>query len=100
MWSKINTQKALALIEAGRMRPSGQAEIDRAREDGRWEAAYSGPRDAVVPEEIAIDLKASENLAAMSKTNRFAYIHRYNNAKREQTRSKLLQQLREGHRFY
>jgi hypothetical protein len=36
----------------------------------------------------------------MNKTNRFVFIHRYNNAKREQTRAKLLQQLREGHRFY
>jgi uncharacterized protein YdeI (YjbR/CyaY-like superfamily) len=100
MWSKINTEKALALVEAGRMRPSGQAEIDRAREDGRWDAAYAGPATVSVPDDIANDPEASKNLASMNKTNRFVFIHRYNNAKREQTRAKLLQQLREGHRFY
>jgi uncharacterized protein YdeI (YjbR/CyaY-like superfamily) len=100
MWSKINTEKALALIEAGRMRPSGQAEIDRAREDGRWEAAYSGSATALVPDDIANDPEASKNLAAMNAANRFAYLHRFMNAKREQTKAKLMQQLREGHRFY
>ncbi len=100
MWSKINTEKALALIEAGKMRPSGQAEVDRAREDGRWDAAYSGPATALVPDDIANDPEASKSFAAMDKTNRYAYIHRYINAKREQTKAKLLQQLREGHRFY
>ncbi|WP_203914490.1 YdeI/OmpD-associated family protein [Rhizocola hellebori] len=100
MWSKINREKALALIEAGRMRPSGQAEIDRAREDGRWDAAYSGSATALVPDDIANDPEASKNLAGMNAANRYAYLHRFMNAKREQTKAKLLQQLREGHRFY
>ena len=100
MWSKINTEKALALIEAGKMRPSGQAEVDRARADGRWDAAYSGPATAAVPDEIANDPEAAKSFAALNKANQFAYIHRLNNAKREQTRAKLLQQLRDGHTFY
>ncbi len=100
IWSKINREKALALIESGRMRPSGQAEVDRARADGRWEAAYAGPATVEVPAEIEADAEAAKNLATMSKLNRYAYLHRYHNAKRAETKAKLLQQLREGHLFY
>ena len=100
IWSQINREKALALIESGRMRPSGQAEVDRAREDGRWAAAYAGPASIQIPDEIAEDAEAAKNLAAMSKTNRYAYLHRYHHAKRAETKAKLLAQLREGHRFH
>ncbi|MFW6074252.1 MAG: YdeI/OmpD-associated family protein, partial [Chloroflexota bacterium] len=48
-WSKRNREKATALIEAGRMQPPGLREIERAKADGRWEAAYDGPANATVP---------------------------------------------------
>jgi uncharacterized protein YdeI (YjbR/CyaY-like superfamily) len=100
IWSKINTEKVTGLIAQGRMRPAGQEQIDLAKADGRWDAAYSGPRTAEVPPEIEKDPVASKALEAMSKTNRFAYIHRFNHAKRPETREKLIQQLREGHQFH
>ena len=49
IWSKINREKTERLISDGRMQPAGFAEVDRAKEDGRWEAAYESPRAATVP---------------------------------------------------
>ena len=60
-WSKINTEKAEALIAAGRMQPAGLAEVERARADGRWDAAYAGPRTITVPDDLA---------AALARTRR------------------------------
>src|SRR6185437_6851824 len=58
VWSKTNRAKAEALIESGRMQPSGMAEIDRDRTDGRWERAYEGARAAVVPPDLQSALDA------------------------------------------
>src|SRR5687767_7761592 len=58
VWSKINREKALALIASGRMRPGGLAEIDRAKQDGRWEAAYDSARTATVPADFQRELEA------------------------------------------
>ena len=49
IWSVINRDKATALIESGRMRPSGRAEVERAKADGRWDAAYAGSKTIEVP---------------------------------------------------
>jgi uncharacterized protein YdeI (YjbR/CyaY-like superfamily) len=49
IWSKINREKALALIAAGKMKPAGLREVTRAQQDGRWEAAYDSPKTATVP---------------------------------------------------
>jgi uncharacterized protein YdeI (YjbR/CyaY-like superfamily) len=100
MWSKINTAKAEALIAAGRMRPAGLAEVERAKADGRWDAAYHGPASVEVPPEIAADEVAAQQLRAMNSQNRYAYIARFTQAKRAETRARLLQRLRDGHRFY
>lgn len=104
LWSKINQGKVAALIEAGRMRPSGFAEIERAKADGRWEAAYGGQASATVPEEMAVLLKRDKKAAAffesLNNANRFAFIHRFNQAKRDETKAKLIQRLHEGRAFY
>ncbi|HCT80521.1 MAG TPA: hypothetical protein DGT23_28945 [Micromonosporaceae bacterium] len=104
IWSLINTEKAMALVDSGRMRPSGQREIDLAREDGRWDAAYSGQRTAAVPAEIKALLDADPAAAAffagLNSTNRYAYIFRMGNAKRADTKARLVEKLREGHLFY
>ncbi|GAB2948014.1 YdeI/OmpD-associated family protein [Micromonospora polyrhachis] len=100
MWSKINTDRAEALITAKRMRPAGLAEVERAKADGRWDAAYHGPASAAIPDEITADEVATKQLQAMDSRNRYAYIHRFSQAKRPGTRAKLLQQLRAGHQFY
>ncbi|MEU8002513.1 YdeI/OmpD-associated family protein [Catellatospora sp. NPDC049111] len=100
IWSKINTAKAAALIESGRMRPAGQAQIDAAKADGRWEAAYHGPATAQIPAEIAADPQALRVIEAMNRTNRYAYISRFHQAKRPETRARLLDRLHQGHLFH
>jgi uncharacterized protein YdeI (YjbR/CyaY-like superfamily) len=90
IWSTINRGKALALIAAGEMKPSGQAEIDRAQRDGRWEAAYEGQRRATVPDDLAVALAASPRAAAFFATldsaNRYAVLWRIQHAKKAATR--------------
>lgn len=91
-WSRINRDKALALIEQGRMRPAGQAEVDRARADGRWEAAYAGARTATVPDDLAAALAATPAAAAafatLDRRNRYAILYRIQDAKKPETRSR------------
>ncbi|WP_333756659.1 YdeI/OmpD-associated family protein [Streptomyces sp. IBSBF 3352] len=94
-WSKINRDKVAALIEQGRMRPPGQAEIDRATADGRWDAAYDSPRTATVPDDLAAALAAepaaAEFFETLNRTNRFAIIYRVQDAKRPETRARRIE---------
>ncbi|RDS67308.1 hypothetical protein DWC19_00335 [Streptomyces sp. M7] len=94
-WSKINRDKVAALIEQGRMRPPGQAEIDRAKADGRWDAAYDSPRTATVPDDLAAALAAepaaAEFFETLNRTNRFAIIYRVQDAKRPETRARRIE---------
>ncbi|MFB9072234.1 YdeI family protein [Citricoccus parietis] len=80
MWSQRNVTLVAELIEQGRMRPRGQAEIDRAKADGRWDRAYAGPATAEVPEDLASALVASPTAAAtfasLNGQNRYAVLHR------------------------
>ena len=91
-WSQINRDKVAALIAAGRMRPPGQAEIDRAKADGRWDAAYAGSKSIVVPDDLAAALaarpKAKAFFATLSSQNRYAILFRTGNVKRAETRGK------------
>ncbi|MFD6313462.1 YdeI/OmpD-associated family protein [Streptomyces nigra] len=91
-WSKINRDKVAALIDQGRMRPPGQAEIDRAKADGRWDAAYDSPRTATVPDDLSAALAAepaaAEFFETLNRTNRFAIIYRVQDAKRPETRAR------------
>src|SRR5581483_7827482 len=100
MWSQINRDKAEELVASGRMRPSGQSEIDRAKADGRWAMAYAGQANASVPPEIEGDPEALAAFEKLDKVNRYAYVHRLHNAKRAETKAKLVQKLREGGKFY
>ena len=90
-WSKINRQHIERLTETGRMRPSGQAEVDRAKADGRWDAAYR-QADGDIPEILqrAIDAnpKAAAAWAASSSKNRFAMAFRVGSVKRTDTRER------------
>ncbi|MFE2811933.1 YdeI family protein [Streptomyces nigra] len=94
-WSKINRDKVAALIEHGRMRPPGQAEIDRATADGRWDAAYDSPRTATVPDDLAAALAAepaaAEFFETLNRTNRFAILYRVQDAKRPDTRARRIE---------
>lgn len=91
-WSQINVERAEALIEAGRMRPGGLAEIDAAKADGRWADAYPPHSRAEPPPQLQAALDASPRAAAFFATlkgaNRYALIYRVLDAKRPETRAK------------
>lgn len=93
-WSKINRQKAEALIRAGKMRPSGLAEVEAARADGRWEAAYEAQASAKVPPDLQRELDrnkaAAEFFAGLDSANRYAIIYRLDDAKKPETRERRL----------
>jgi uncharacterized protein YdeI (YjbR/CyaY-like superfamily) len=95
-WSKINVAKAEALIEAGRMRPAGLAEVERAKADGRWDAAYDSPSRIAVPPDLQAELDArpaaAAAFAALNSTNRYAILYRLHDAKRPETRARRLAQ--------
>ncbi|MEH0420314.1 YdeI/OmpD-associated family protein [Streptomyces sp. B21-083] len=94
-WSKVNCGKVAVLIEQGRMRPQGLAEIDRAKADGRWEAAYDSPRTATVPDDLAAALKADPAAAASFETldrqTRYSILYRVQDAKKAETRARRIQ---------
>jgi len=95
-WSKINTQKAEALIAAGRMQPAGLAEVESARSDGRWDAAYAGPRSMTVPDDLAAALAANavaaEFFSTLNSLNRYAILYRISTVKRPETRVRKIAQ--------
>ncbi|MDP9204585.1 MAG: YdeI/OmpD-associated family protein [Gemmatimonadota bacterium] len=92
IWSKINRDKALALIAIGQMRPAGLAEIERAKRDGRWNAAYESPKSATMPADFQKELdqhpKANAFFKTLSRTNSYAIIWRLQTAKKPETRAK------------
>jgi uncharacterized protein YdeI (YjbR/CyaY-like superfamily) len=95
-WSKINTDKADALIAAGRMQPAGQAEVDKARADGRWQQAYAGQRASEVPADLRAALEqnpaAAEFFTTISSVNRYAIVYRVSSVKRPETRARKIAQ--------
>ena len=93
-WSRLNRDKALALVAAGKMRPPGMAEIERARGDGRWEGAYDSQRAATVPADLESALKRSPKarrfFEALDRANRYAILFRLQTAKKPETRARRL----------
>jgi uncharacterized protein YdeI (YjbR/CyaY-like superfamily) len=93
-WSQINRAKAEELIAAGAMRPAGLAEVEAAKADGRWDAAYAGQRAATVPDDLkqALDRNkaAGEFFAKLDGANRYAILYRLEEAKKPETRQKRL----------
>ena len=91
-WSKINTERAAALIESARMRPAGLREVERAQADGRWEQAYESQSRVNVPEDLAHALAADERarafFATLDSANRYAILYRIGTAKKPETRAK------------
>src|SRR5690348_13058309 len=91
-WSKRNTTLAERLIREGRMQASGIAEVERAKADGRWEAAYAGPATARVPDDLAAALaaepKAKTMFGQLTSQNRYAILHRIEAVKRPETRAR------------
>jgi len=91
-WSKINRDKVAELIAAGRMQPAGLREVERARSDGRWEAAYAGQRTATVPADLEQALADNDAARAfwttLNSVNRYAILYRIGEAKRPETRAR------------
>ncbi|MES2258946.1 MAG: YdeI/OmpD-associated family protein [Pseudomonadota bacterium] len=96
IWSKVNRDKALALEAAGRMQPAGRQEIERAQQDGRWEAAYDSSSSASVPEDLQAALDAQPQAKAFFATlkshNRYAILFRIQTAKKAETRARRIEQ--------
>lgn len=91
-WSQRNVAHVARLEAQGRMLPSGRAAVEVAQADGRWAAAYAPPSEAEVPADfmaaVAADPAAQVMFDVLTKTNRFALIHRINSVKRAQTRER------------
>lgn len=90
LWSKINRERVARLIATKRMQPAGLAEVERAKEDGRWDAAYDSPSTAQVPADLTLALsrspKAKAAFSTLNATNRFAILHRLMTSKKPETR--------------
>ncbi len=93
-WSRINRDTVERLTEEGRMRPAGLAEVERAKADGRWAAAYEGQRSTTVPDDLRRELDARpaarEFFETLTSQNRYAILYRLQDAKRPETRARRL----------
>lgn len=108
IWSKINTEKAERLIASGEMKPAGLKAIEAAKQDGRWDAAYSSQKNISVPEDFQVALdknkKAKAFFATLKSAERYSFLFRIHNAKKPETRAKRIQQfvemLESGEKIY
>lgn len=95
-WSRRNIEMTERLLAEGRMHPSGKAELQRARADGRSEAAYAGSATIEVPPDLEVALaaepRAREMFGRLSRQNRYAILYRIGNAKRPETRERRIKQ--------
>lgn len=96
IWSKINKAKAEALISAGRMQAAGMDEVERAKQDGRWERAYLSASQSTIPDDLqkALDAnkKAKAFFATLNSQNRYAILFRIQNVKKVETRARKIAQ--------
>jgi uncharacterized protein YdeI (YjbR/CyaY-like superfamily) len=107
-WSKKNTEHADRLIRAGAMTAAGRKEVDAAKGDGRWQAAYDAFGSAAIPDDFLKDLaqnkKAKAFFATLNKTNLYSIAYRLQTAKKPETREKrkraIIEKLERGERFH
>jgi uncharacterized protein YdeI (YjbR/CyaY-like superfamily) len=107
-WSRVNREKALELIAAGRMRPAGLREVERAQADGRWDAAYEPQSAITIPDDLQRALDARSDAQAFFHTldsrNRYAILYRIQTAKKAETRAARIQKfvtmLAQGQKIY
>lgn len=107
-WSKLNIGHVDRLISEGRMTPAGLKEVEAAKADGRWAAAYDSPANATVPPEFVSELarnaKARKFYATLNKANLYAIAYRVQTAKRPQTRTRriklIVEMLARGEKFH
>lgn len=107
-WSRINVDKVAELVAAGRMRPAGLAQVEAAKADGRWDAAYGGMATSTVPSDLQAALDAipaaRDFFDSISRANRYAVLYRVHDAKRPDTRARRIamyvEMLAEGRTFH
>ena len=96
IWSKVNRGKAAALIKACRMQPAGLEQVERAKKDGRWGAAYDSPGSAEVPDDLQAALdrnpRAKAFFGALDRANRYAILWRIQTVKKAETRARRIRQ--------
>jgi uncharacterized protein YdeI (YjbR/CyaY-like superfamily) len=94
-WSKVNREKATDLIERGEMKAAGLREVERARADDRWDAAYDSPGTATVPEDLQRELEKNEQASTffseLDGRNRYAILYQIQDARRPETRARRIQ---------
>ncbi len=99
IWSKINCEKAEALIAAGRMQPEGVRQVERAKADGRWDAAYHSQSTITVPDDLQHELdnnpQAQQFFNTLNSQNRYAILFRISTAKKPETRAARIQKFME-----
>jgi uncharacterized protein YdeI (YjbR/CyaY-like superfamily) len=95
-WSQVNRDKVIKLIAAGRMKPAGLAQIEAAKQDGRWEAAYAPQSSQAIPEDFQRALEqnpaAYEFFKTLRGTRRYSFLYRIQDAKRPETRARRIEQ--------
>lgn len=108
VWSKRNCDIAERLIHEGKMQLSGQAQIDAAKADGRWDTAYAAASQMEIPADFLEALKTNKQAeafyATLNRTNLFSIYYRLTTAKKPETRAKRMTQiiamLSEGKKFH
>jgi uncharacterized protein YdeI (YjbR/CyaY-like superfamily) len=95
-WSKINKIKAEELISAGKMKPSGMAAIEIAKQKGIWDAAYDSQKTIEIPEDLQVELdknpEAAEFFKSLESVNRYAILYRLQTTRNPEIRTKKLAQ--------
>jgi uncharacterized protein YdeI (YjbR/CyaY-like superfamily) len=107
-WSQINREKIEELMRQGRMKPAGLEQVELAKADGRWDAAYASPASLEVPADLEARLEASptasESWAGLNKSNRYAIVYQLEDAKKPETRARRLEKfvamLERGEKLY
>jgi len=94
-WSKVNCEKAEALIVEGRMQPAGLRQVELAKSDGRWERAYASQSTITIPSDFQSELDknpvAKDFFNTLDSANRYAFLYRIHSAKKPETRSARIQ---------
>ena len=107
-WSQVNRAKIEELTKRGRMKSAGLEQVELAKADGRWEAAYASPANMQMPDDLQAALDASpgaaEFWAGLNKSNRFAILYQLQDAKKPETRARRLEKfvgmLERGEKLY
>jgi uncharacterized protein YdeI (YjbR/CyaY-like superfamily) len=94
-WSRINRDKASELMEQSRLKPAGVVQVEQARADGRWDAAYEPPSRMTVPADLQRELDRNPSAQAFFTTldsaNRYAILYRIHDAKKSDTRARRIE---------